>query len=594
MLFSLLFCDRLVLMKAFNLIKPYLRENLKPILLGFFFLILVDCLQLYIPRVVKRAIDDLAYYKADTEGLMQYAGIIVFVAVLIGIFRYIWRRCLIGTSRRIEEGLRNRLFGHIQTLSASYFSRTSTGSLMAHATNDIKNVRMATGMGLVALTDALFLGTMTIVFMFWINKTLTLFALIPMPFIVIFARVFSRIMHKRYKEVQGGFADVTEEVRERMAGIRIVKAYTREQESYDAVLRRSDNFVSQNIGLVRITGSFFPLMMLLTNASLIVVIYLGGRLTIQGVITPGDFVAFISYLGLLTWPMMALGWMTNLVQRGRASLDRIGAILSESPDIEDNGRVNPKSQVQGSLKFKDVSFTFPHRSEEVLNQVTLALASGEMLGIAGPPGAGKTTFLNLIPRLYDSKSGTILLDGRDIRDYSLTFLRDQFSFMPQEPFLFEGTIRENILIGKPDATDDELIQAVKAASFYDTVNSFSDGFGTLVGEKGVILSGGQKQRVALARALLHDRPILLLDDPVSQVDTETESVIIETLNRLKGRKTIIVSSHRLSVFRHADRIAVFEDGSLTESGTHDDLMTIGGYYSRTQLLQETEEALDAV
>ena len=581
-------------MKAFNLIKPYLRENLKPILFGFLFLILVDGLQLYIPRVVKRAIDDLAYYRADTEGLMQYAGIIVFVAILIGIFRYIWRRCLIGTSRRIEEGLRNRLFGHIQTLSASYFSRTSTGSLMAHATNDIKNVRMATGMGLVALTDAVFLGTMTIVFMFWINKTLTLFALIPMPFIVIFARVFSRIMHKRYKEVQGGFADVTEEVRERMAGIRIVKAYTREQESYDAVLKRSDNFVAQNIGLVRITGSFFPLMLLLTNASLIVVIYLGGRLTIQGVITPGDFVAFISYLGLLTWPMMALGWMTNLVQRGRASLDRIGAILSESPDIEDNGRVNPKSQVQGSLTFKDVSFIFPHRSEEVLNQVTLDLASGEMLGIAGPPGAGKTTFLNLIPRLYNSKSGTILLDGRDIRDYSLTFLRDQFSFMPQEPFLFEGTIRENILIGKPDATDDELIQAVKAASFYDTVNSFSDGFGTLVGEKGVILSGGQKQRVALARALLHDRPILLLDDPVSQVDTETESVIIETLNRLKGRKTIIVSSHRLSVFRYADRIAVFEEGSLTESGTHDDLMTIGGYYSRTQLLQETEEALDAV
>ncbi len=581
-------------MKAFNLIKPYLRENLKPILFGFFFLVLVDALQLYIPRVVKEAIDDLAYYRADTSGLLQYAGMIVGAAVLIGIFRYAWRRCLIGTSRRIEEGLRNRLFSHIQTLSTPYFSRTSTGSLMAHATNDIKNVRMATGMGLVALTDAVFLGTMTIVFMVWINKTLALFALIPMPFIVIFARVFSRIMHKRYKEVQGGFADVTEEVRERMAGIRIVKAYTREQESYDAVLKQSEHYVDLNIGLVRITGSFFPLMMLLTNASLIIVIFLGGRLTIQGVITPGDFVAFISYLGLLTWPMMALGWMTNLVQRGRASLDRIGLILSETPDIVDSGRISPASAVNGAMTFKDVSFTFPHRSETVLNQVTLNLCAGSMLGIAGPPGAGKTTFLNLIPRLYDSESGSILLDGNDIRDYSLTFLRDQFSFMPQEPFLFEGTIRENILIGKPDATDDELIKAVKSASFYDTVNAFSDGFETLVGEKGVILSGGQKQRVALARALLHDRPILLLDDPVSQVDTETESVIIETLNRLKGRKTIIVSSHRLSVFKNADMIAVFEDGSLSESGSHEELMSLGGYYTRTLLLQETEEAQDAV
>ncbi len=581
-------------MKAFNLIKPYLRENLKTIVFGFLFLIIVDGLQLSIPRIIKWAIDDLAYYRADTGRLLQYAGMIMAIALLIGVFRYVWRRCLIGTSRRIEEGLRSKLFSHIQTLSADYFSKTSTGSLMAHATNDIKNVRMATGMGLVALTDAVFLGTMTIVLMIWINKTLAIYALIPMPFIVVCARMFSRIMHRRYKEVQAGFAEVTEEVRERLAGIRIVKAYTREQESYDAVLKCSGNFVEKNIGLVRITGSFFPLMILLTNASLIIVIYLGGRQTILGVITPGDFVAFISYLGLLTWPMMALGWMTNLVQRGRASLDRIGNILSELPDIDDDGSVKPDSPVQGALTFRDVSFTFPNRSEKVLDRVAMDLPAGTMLGIAGPPGAGKTTFLNLIPRLYDSQSGTILLDNTDIRDYSLSFLRDQFSFMPQEPFLFEGTIKENILIGKPDATEEELISAVRAASFYETVESFSDGFETLVGEKGVILSGGQKQRVALARALLHDKPILLLDDPVSQVDTETESVIVEMLNRLKGQKTIIVSSHRLSVFRHADRIVVFTDGHVSESGSHDELLTLGGYYSRTLLMQETEETLDAV
>lgn len=580
-------------MKASSLIKPYLRENIKPILLGFMFLVLVDGLQLFIPRIIKRAIDDLAYYRADTKGLLMYAGLIVGAAVLIGVFRYAWRRCLIGTSRRIEEGLRNRLFGHIQSLSADYFSKTSTGSLMAHATNDIKNVRMATGMGMVALTDAVFLGSMTIFFMLWIDRTLALFALIPMPFIVVCARMFSRIMHTRYKDVQAGFADVTEEVRERLAGIRIVKAYTREQESYESVFKRSDSFVDKNIGLVRITGTFFPMMMLLTNASLIIVIYLGGRLTILGEISPGDFVAFISYLGLLTWPMMALGWMTNLVQRGRASLDRIGSVLSETPSVNDAGHINPDSPVQGDLAFTDVSFSFNESSESVLNQVTLSVPSGTMLGIAGPPGAGKTTFLNLIPRLYDSQSGTIHLDNTDISEYSLRFLRDQFSFMPQEPFLFEGTIRENILIGKPETTEEALISAVKAASFYETVQSFKDGFETLVGEKGVILSGGQKQRVALARALLHDKPILLLDDPVSQVDTETESIIVDMLKQLKGKKTIIASSHRLSVFRHADSIAVFTDGHVSEFGNHEELLDLGGYYSRTFRLQETEETLNA-
>ncbi|MFO7713307.1 ABC transporter ATP-binding protein [Desulfosarcina sp.] len=578
-------------MKSFNLIKPYLVANRNSILFGLLCLIVVDLLQLFIPRVIKRTIDNLALMQADPTSLLNDAVVILALGVCIGLFRFFWRRCLLGTARKTEEALRNRLFAHIQTLSPAYFDRMRTGDLMAHATNDIQQVRMASGMGLVALNDALFLGSAAIGFMIYINLELTLYVLIPMPLIVLGTRFFSRRMHQRYKRVQGAFSDLTEAVRERFAGIRVILAYNAQAAEAREITRISNAYVRENIDLVKITGSFFPLMMMLTNLSLAIVLFQGGRQTIFARITPGDFVAFISYLGLLTWPMMALGWVTNLIQRGRASLDRLDGIFSTLPELtEPQNAIDARGFVR-RLTFEKVSFAYdPHRGD-VLQQIDLCVEKGRTLGIVGPPGAGKTTLVQLLMRLYDVRSGCICIDGTDIRRLKINALRSLVSISPQEPFLFAGTIRENITFGATGVSDEALKRAVQLAALDDTIQELPRHFDTVVGEKGVILSGGQKQRVALARALLTAAPILILDDPVSQVDTRTAARILETLRSMDGDKTLIIISHRLSAVRHADQIMVMEKGRVVTTGSHDKLMADGGYYARAYRLQELEDAI---
>jgi len=580
-------------MKSINLIKPYFLEKRFLIFFGLICLIIVDFLQLFIPRIIKWTVDDITALKVDLIELAYYAFYIVAIAILIGLFRYGWRRCLIGTSRRVEEGLRNRLFDHIQTLSASFFDKARTGDIMAHATNDIQHIRMATGMGMVALTDAIVLGSAAIGFMAYINVRLTLFVLIPMPMIIFGTRFFSKKMHRLYQEVQGTFSDLTEVVRERFAGIRIIKAYNREKEERSRLAKISNDYINSNLRLVRITGAFFPMMLLFSNISLAIVLYLGGRQTIGLTITPGDFVAFISYLGLLAWPMMAMGWVTNLLQRGRASLDRIDKILQVRPGIDDLSGAEHLKLVQGNIVFENVMFSYGYDKEPALTGIDIKLDKGKALGIVGPPGSGKTTFANLIPRLFDVTGGRITLDEKDIRNILLKDLRAQISFMPQEPFLFAGTIRENILFGNKEADEKELAKAVKDASLYSTIKSFPEGFDTIIGERGVVLSGGQKQRIALARALLRDRPILILDDPISQVDMETGSAIIDIIKSLTGIKTVIIVSHRLSAVRFADQIIVLDSGRIVESGTHAELIKNDRYYAKTFRLQEIEEELDA-
>jgi len=580
-------------MKSFQLILPYFRKNRRVIITGIACLILVDFLQLIIPRIIKWAIDDLTTVSISPDGLLMYALYILGIAIAMGGFRYLWRRCLIGMSREVEEGLRNQLFFHLQTLSATYFDHVKTGDLMAHATNDIQHIRMGVGMGMVALTDAIIMGAAAIGFMAYIHVQLTLYVLIPMPFIVMGTRFFSKKMHQRYQDVQAAFSDLTEAVRERFAGIRIVKAHHSELLETSRVDAISREYIRQNIRLVKITSSLFPMMMFFSNISLAIILFLGGRNTIMAQITPGDFVAFISYLGLLTWPMMAMGWVTNLIQRGKASLDRINRIMERLPDIADNKSATLAQNLFGELKFEQVGFSYHANLQPALDRIHFTLAPGKFLGIAGPPGSGKTTLLNLIPRLYDVTQGRIGLNQTDIREWPLAALRSQMALMPQEPFLFAGTVRDNIAFGDPRHSDADILQAARNAALYDTIQAFPHGLDTVVGEKGVILSGGQKQRIALARCLIQSPALLILDDPISQVDTETGNIILKNLRTTAGASTLIIVSHRLSVLKPADFILVLDQGRIRESGTHSELMASNAYYAKTLHLQEIEEELDA-
>ena len=582
-------------MKSLYLVIPYFRDRWIQVAFGVLFLIIVDFLQLFIPRIIKWVVDELTAFQIDLPRLWMYALYMLGIGLLIGVFRFGWRHCLIGLSRGVEEGIRNRLFSHIQTLSPSYFDKTKTGDLMAHATNDIQHIRMAMGMGIVALTDSIVLGTAAIGFMLYINVKLTLYVLLPMPFIVFGARFFSKKMHRYYGEVQGEFSELTEAVRERFAGIRIIKAYTRKKTESDFFADKSKAYVQSNMRLVRITGSFFPMMMFFTNLSLAIIIYFGGQQSIRATITPGDFAAFISYLRLITWPMMALGWVTNLIQRGRASLDRINTIIDTEPEILEPASPATLTETFKTITFDDVSFSYSYNGnrQSVLNDIRIQIQAGEILGVIGPPGSGKTTLLNLLPRLYDVSGGKILIDTVDIRNLRVHDLRQLISQVPQEPFLFAGSIRDNITLANPIISEDALTEAVKKAALYETIQSFPNGFETLVGEKGIILSGGQKQRIALARAFLNEAPILVLDDPISQVDVETGADIIRSISRMAGHRTIFIVSHRLSAVRFADRIISMADGRIVGAGNHSELLETNPYYSKTYRLQELEEELHA-
>ena len=578
-------------MAHYRILLPYFRRNLGILAIGVSALLIVDLLQLFIPRVIKLAVDDLTRYQATSASLLSYAGMVLALALGIVVFRFVWRRCLFGHSRHVEEALRNRLFAHLQTLSFSYFDRANTGDLMAHATNDVQAVQLAAGMGLVALTDTLVLGTAAIGFMLYINPSLTLIALLPMPFIALFARTISKIFYERFQRVQASFSQLTERARENLAGIRTIKAYTQETAETNRFDQTGRNYIEENLRMVRISGLFSPMSLIFTNLSMALVLVIGGKLTILNTITVGDFVAFNSYLLLLTWPMMALGWMINLFQRGSASLGRIQEILNTTSEAAETVDTPKKVLTRGDIESRSLTFTYPGSNLLSLEDIHLKIKPGQLVGIVGRTGAGKSTLCQLLPRLYDIPAGQLYLEGEDIHRWPLDELRGAIAVVPQDPFIFADTVRANICFGNPDASTDEMLKAAEAAHLLDEILALPQQFDTILGERGVTLSGGQKQRLTLARALMLSTPLLILDDCFSSVDLETELAILANLKRfLKGRTTLI-ASHRLEAMRAADVIFVLEGGRLREQGSHDQLLAQEGTYAALYRRQKLEAEL---
>jgi len=580
-------------MKSFNLIKPYFRENKKSISLGLFCLIVVDFLQLFIPRIIKASVDGLAKSSINLEQLAINSGLVIAIAALIGLFRYGWRFWLIGLSRRIEEGLRKKIYDHVISFSPYDLSGMKSGDIMARASSDISSIRMASGMGIVALTDALFLGIASAIFMAMLNWKLALLTLVPLPLIAVSSRLISKKMHKLYTDVQATVSEITEAIRERLSGIRIIKAFVREADETAKVKELSEKYLRKSMKRVRVTGLFIPLMVFFTNLGLVIILFAGGRMAIRGEITAGDFAAFISYLTLMTWPMMAMGWVVTLIQRGKASMDRIEGLLSIKPVVSELPGSMQTLEIRGSISFRNIDFSYGSGTSQFFEDFNLDIPSGTILGITGPPGHGKTTLLGLLPRFYDPSEGQIIIDETDTKNLSLNLLRKNISLMPQEPFLFSGTIRDNIKLDL-EIEDSEIMTAARKAALDTTIMELPEGLDTRVGEKGVLLSGGQKQRVALARVFLRPAPVILLDDPISQVDAVSASMIMESVMEFAREKTLIIVSHRLSALKISDRIIVMENGKISESGNHDELVAIGGYYSRISRMQAIEEELNAL
>ena len=578
-------------MKSFKTLKEDLIKNRWRILAGLAALLVVDVLQLLIPRVVKHAIDDLTSGDIASRGLLLYATQILILALGIGGFRYVWRYLLLGASRRMEKALRERLFLHLQTLSPSYFSRTKIGDLMAHAINDVEAVRMAMALGLVFIVDTIVLGVLTIFFMVYIDPVLTLYAVLPMPLITMITLFFSRTIHKRYEVLQKTFSQLTERVRESIAGIRVIKAYVQEEAERDKLSRVSQDYIKKNVGITRIWGMFFPLLLFLSNLSMALVLYLGGKLTILQSISTGDFVAFMSYLGMLAWPMMALGWAINMIQRGGASMDRLNRIFGEVPEISDHPEIISSVLPKGRIEIRNLTVSSGNGGTPLLEDINLDIHEGERIIIVGRTGAGKTVLCHLLARMIESPEGSFFFDGIEIHRIPLKVLRGAIGYVPQDTFLFSDTIRENVAFGKPGATLEEVEEAARIAQIYDEMIEFPAGMDTVIGEKGITLSGGQRQRVTIARAILMNPPIFVLDDGLSSVDIQTEERILDGLEKFLKGKTSLLITHRIAPLKRADRIIVLEKGRVAEMGDHEALLSRGGIYEKLYREREMEEEL---
>jgi ATP-binding cassette subfamily B protein len=564
---------------SIGLLRPYFKRYAWSLAGGFAALVLVDLLQLFIPRIIKYAVDALQNGHATSRLLLRCGVYIFLMALGMACSRFVWRHLILGFSRRVETLLRNRMFSHVLGLDKEFFQKNTPGSVMALATNDLSAVQLATGMGIVALFDAVFMGLAAFGFMLYIDPRLTLIAVSPMPILAFLTRTLSSRLHGRFKKVQEQFSLMTEFVRSTVSSIRLVKAYNQEEYQGRRFAQMGETYVRNNIGVALIYGALLPVSGFIANASMLLVLIFGGRLTINGTITAGDFVAFISYLFLMTWPMMALGWVADLFQRGVTSLSRIETLMNVKPSLSSSDNLPSVAIGRGQIRVKKLSFSYPGLARPILDGLDFEIVPGTLLGIVGRTGAGKTTLCNLLARLLPVDSGRLFYDGYDVNAVSIDSVRNGVAYVSQDVILFSDSIAFNISFGSPEADMDKIEKVARAAAIHDEIAAMPQGYDTRIGEKGIKLSGGQRQRIAIARALLLDRPIIIIDDGLSAVDMETEHEIIGSIaSYLKGRTCIIVS-HRIAPVADAHRIIVLEEGRIAGEGSHQELIERNAFYA---------------
>jgi ATP-binding cassette, subfamily B, multidrug efflux pump len=604
-------------------LAPYLRRYWKHLAWGGVAVILYNAVKVLIPVVIGHAIDDMRHGITESK-ILLHAGRLLIIAVLAAIFLYITRQVIIGASREIEFDLRNDIFANLERQSPSYYHTHRTGDIMARTTNDLNAVRMLLGPAIMYSANTLVFTVTALPFMYRISPKLTFFAFVPLPMASVLVQYFGARIHKRFERIQAMFSDISAKAQENFSGARLIRAFAQEEAEIASFETANKEYIRRSLYLVRLMAMLWPTLEFVLGLSLMITLLVGGHEVVQHQISVGEFTSFNVYMVQLIWPIIAVGWVVNLFQRGTASVVRIDELLKQQPDIADDpalihaaniechpeqsspdaqlssrpersevegpASLSPQLVIHGNIEFRNLTFAYPD-APAVLHDINLNIPAGSSLAIVGPTGSGKSTLVNLIPRLHDAAPGTVLIDGHPIRDYTLSTLRHSIGFVPQETFLFSDTIRQNVAFGRPDAALEEVEEAATIAHICNEILEFPKGFDTEVGERGLTLSGGQKQRTAIARAIIRNPRILILDDALASVDTYTEERILSGLKRVMEGRTTIFISHRISTARNADQIAVLVAGRIAELGTHDELIARNGYYTDLFEKQRLEEEL---